>query len=134
MSSVHIEVSPDGRNGKVVIDGHDIAQSVQGFTVHSRVGHVTQLELSLRALDVTTFEAAHVQVLIDSTTAEYLERAGWTPPPGTRSVLSRRADGCPCEQVDVGLPTDDPAEQKTILGRTVPTCPVHGVNARRATS
>lgn len=137
MSKVQIEVSPNGRGGKVVIDGHDIAKSVQGFTVHGQVGHLTRVELNLRALDVTTFEAEHVQVLIDSTTAEFLERAGWLPPPGVRSVLSRRADGCPCEWVDVAVSVDGliggpNVRHETILGRTVPTCPIHGVNARKA--
>lgn len=139
MSSVHIEVSPNG-TGKVVIDGHDIAKSVTGFTVHSQVGHTPRLELDLRAHDVTTFEAPHVQVLIDPTTAGFLERAGWTPPPGVESVLTRDADGCPCERHTwreradgVLLHPDDPdGEEKSILGRTVPTCPVHGVNSRKS--
>ena len=130
MSKVHIEVSPNGRGGKVIIDGHDIAKSVQGLTVRSEVGHPTRLELDLWAHDVTTFDAKQVQVLIDPTVAGYLERAGWTPPPGVESVLDRDEHGCPCERVDVGWTADDPDDQEKILGRTVPTCPVHGVNRK----
>lgn len=125
MSTVHIEVSPNGRDGKVVVDGQDIAKSVRGFTIRSEVNRAPSVEIDLGVHDVTTFESSHAQVLVDPTAAGFLERAGWTPPPGVRSVLPRRADGCPCERVDVGWAKEDPAEQKTIPGRTVPTCPVH---------
>lgn len=140
MSNVHIEVDGRGQDGRIIIDGHDIAKSTCGFTIRSEVGHVPQLELTLRSHGVTSFAAPHVQVLIDSTTAEYLERAGWTPPPGVASVLDRRDDGCPCQWIEVWegpdgrmvTSTATDAERREILGRTVPTCPVHGVNARKA--
>jgi hypothetical protein len=124
MSEVEIEIGKNGLGGKVVVDGHDLAGSVQGFTVHGQVGRNTRLELDLGVRDRTRFGSPHVQVDLDPTTVEYLERAGWTPPPGQPSALDRDEDGCPCEKKDVGWPR---AKQKTILGRTVPTCPVHGV-------
>lgn len=128
MSHVHIEVSPNGRDGKVVIDGHDIAKSVTGFNISAEVGHRTRLELDLNVRDVTTFESEHVRVLVDPTAAGYLERAGWTPPPGVESVLERDKHGCPCEKIMwQGRP-----ETAKVLGRTVPTCPIHGVDVRRA--
>lgn len=40
-----------------------------------------------------------------------------------RMELQRDADGCPCEHKDVSRTG---AEPETILGRTVPTCPMHG--------
>lgn len=144
MSNVHIVLGGPGQRSLdlIVVDGQDITGEVTGFTLtaEARPGIPPRLELDLRVHDVTTFEAPHVQVLINPTTAAYLERAGWTPPPGERSVLTRRADDCPCEQIEIcespdGLMVDQKqpaAERKTILGRTVPTCPVHGINARRA--
>jgi hypothetical protein len=74
---------------------------------------------------VTRFESPHVQVRVDSTVQAMLERAGWSPPPGTGSALARDESGCPCEFVDVG----DPSNPRKILGRTVPTCPTHGSDA-----
>lgn len=123
MSEVEIEVGTNGLGGKVVIDGHDIAQTVQGFNITAEVGRITRLELDLGIRDVTRFGSPHVQVHLDPTGAAYLERAGWTPPPGQRSVLQRNQDGCPCERKDVTVDEDKP---QSILGRTVPTCPVHG--------
>jgi hypothetical protein len=86
------------------------------------------LEIELAIYDTTSFGAAHMEVHLDPTSIGYLERAGWTPPPGQPSMLDRDKDGCPCEKKDVGWPSDDPDKQETILGRTVPTCPVHGVS------
>lgn len=133
MSTVHIELGPKSRDGKIVIDGYDIAGTVQGFHLSAEANRTPRLELDLRVHDVTTFESPHAQVLIDPTAAGFLERAGWTPPPGQASVLERDADGCPCERHTWWeLPSGEMvkestagAERKTILGRTVPTCPVH---------
>lgn len=125
MSNVHIEISPNGHDGKIIIDGHDIAPAVHGMNIQSEVGRQTRLKLDLRVHNITTLNAEHVQVLIAPTAAEYLERAGWTPPPGVESVLERDEHGCPCEKVMwQGRP-----ETAKVLGRTVPTCPIHGVNA-----
>lgn len=133
MSKVHIEVSPNGRDGKVIIDGHDIAPSTRGFRLSADVRSIPTLQLDLAIIDSTRIESQHVEVYLDPATAAYLERAGWTPPPGVKSVLGRDADGCPCERHiwwekpdgEMAAETVPGAERKTILGRTVPTCPVH---------
>jgi len=126
LSDVHIELDPNAGQGMVVIDGHNIRGSIEGFTLQASAnpGSRPRLVIALRAADCTTFEAPHVQVLIGDESAGLLERAGWTPPPGVRSVLDRDADGCPCEWRE-GNRVGNKAE--LLLGRTVPTCPVHGV-------
>lgn len=140
MSTVHIEVSPNGRDGKVVIDGHDVHRAVQGFTVRHQAGHRVTVELDLAAHDLTTFGSEHAEVLIDPSAMRLLERAGWTPPPGVKSLLERKPDGCPCDWIETWEAPDgqmveeddEGAVKRSLLGRTVPTCPVHGVNARRS--
>lgn len=123
MSTVHIELHPYTTAGKIVIDGHDIAASVRALRFDAHAGRTAQLQLDLALHDTTRLGSAHVQVHLDPTTAEWLERAGWTPPPGVASVLVRREDGCPCQRVHAG------GTAEFILGRIVPTCPVHGADA-----
>lgn len=127
MSEIEICIDRCATDGKIIVDGHDIAEAVSGFRIDARVGQITKVELDLVVIDATTFESPHVQLNLAPRVADYLERAGWTPPPGQRSVLDRDEDGCPCEKKDVGWPSDDPDKQEKVLGRTVPTCPVHGV-------
>jgi hypothetical protein len=126
MSDVEIEIGPSAYDGKVIVDGHDIAKAVRSIRIDAEVGYQTTVRLGLAVADVTKLSSAHAEVLIADSAAEYLERAGWTPPPGVPSVLPRRDDGCPCEWKDVSGPGTDPDEPELILGRVVPTCPVHG--------
>jgi hypothetical protein len=81
----------------------------------------------MSVINVTALGDQHVRALVGQTTAELLERAGWTPPPGVESVLERDEHGCPCDKVM----WQERPETARVLGRTVPTCPVHGVNAER---
>lgn len=127
MSDVEIEVTE--RSRKVVVDGRDLSGAVYSLDFHAEPGRDPRLELRLNIRDVSRLGAANVEVHLDPTCASYLESAGWTPPPGVGSVLDRDADGCPCERKDVSRYD---AEPETILGRIVPTCPMHGVNRKAA--
>lgn len=81
MSKVEIRLPGPGlRRGQLVVDGHDITGDTTGFTLKAGHGEFTRLTVDLRLLEVTTFEADHVQVHLAPSTADLLERAGWTPP------------------------------------------------------
>lgn len=121
MSNVEIELGTDSE--KLVIDGQDITHSVYGFTLTADARTRTQrLVLDVAAPETTKFGSPHVTVLVDDSVLRILERAGWAPPPGTDSLLVRDENGCPCEYKEIGWP----GQEKKILGRSVPTCPIHG--------
>lgn len=109
--------------GKLAVDGTDLANHVAGFTLTHTVRAGSRLTLDLNVHNITRIDVANVEILLPADVAALLEKAGWTPPPVTASVLPRRGDGCPCEWLNSG---SDPARPEPILGHIVPTCPRHG--------
>lgn len=74
-----IEVSGHGRDGRVVLDGHDVTNGVRGFVLRAGVDCVTELELDVVAADGATFDG-EVRLVIPESTRDALVALGWTPP------------------------------------------------------
>lgn len=77
----HARISLDAMGGGTIeVGGHDISDTVRGFTLTGEAGHRPRLTLDLR---VFTGEAdgGDVQVHIPDDTAATLVALGWTPPP-----------------------------------------------------
>lgn len=125
MSNVEINLPERGKHagGKVAIDDQDLTNHVAGFTLKHDVRHGTQLTLDIPVHQVTGLNAASVELMLPPEIAAMLEWAGWTPPPGTASVLKRNADGCPCEWRETNRVGN---RSELVLGRMVPSCPEHG--------
>lgn len=60
--NVHIELGQNGRNGRVVIDGHDVSHLVQSLTIEARANEVTRLSLHLVPVRVDVKAPAEVQM------------------------------------------------------------------------
>lgn len=67
------------RGNRVVVDGHNLAHAVGGFTLTAEAGQVAHLELILAALPVTSTGEADVR--LHPAIHDALVALGWTPPP-----------------------------------------------------
>lgn len=74
-----ITVDGTGRDGRIVLDGHDVSRGVRGFALRAEIGRVTELELELSAVDGATFDG-EVRLVIPEGTREALIALGWAPP------------------------------------------------------
>jgi hypothetical protein len=82
MTTKHtIEISKiDPYGHRVLLDGTDIANSINGLTITMRAGLPASVELSLPIIDVTEIQDAEARILIPDTTRDTLTALGWTPP------------------------------------------------------
>lgn len=93
--SVHIgaDIESDQR---IVIDGHDLTNSIRGLSFEARVGHLPRLVLDLLVVDNTRVGAETATVWMPQGTADLLKRAGWTPPEDKPEALLDPARGHRC--------------------------------------
>ncbi|MFJ2162376.1 hypothetical protein [Streptomyces sp. NPDC087856] len=80
MTKHHVEISVDGTQGQVLIDGHDIARGVTGLVFRAGIDGAPTLTLDLQLVDVTPLSSPDTEVLLGSGVAEALKVLGWTPP------------------------------------------------------
>jgi hypothetical protein len=85
MTTKHtIEISKiDPYGHRVLLDGTDIANSINGLTITMRAGLPASVELSLPIIDVTEIQDAEARILIPDATRDTLTALGWTPPAST---------------------------------------------------
>lgn len=72
----------DGRGTSIIIDGVEMRDSLSGFEVEGYGGTYPTVRLSIPAVERQRMCMKDVHVVLDRSTAEMLERAGWTPPEG----------------------------------------------------
>lgn len=86
MTERHFEADLTGRTGRLVLDGHDISDGVQSFTL--RAGDSELPELRVDALVLTGRvggDQAEVILRLPDGARQALILAGWTPPPDEES-------------------------------------------------
>lgn len=75
-----VEISLNGRRAAIVVDGHDLAQSVAGFNLSAETRCLPTLTLHLNVRDATRIESDTTIVHMHHATHDLLVAAGWTPP------------------------------------------------------
>lgn len=76
---VTLDLDAFGRHGVVEVGGTDVANLVRGFTLTSKVNHLTQLTLDLVVTKGAKVDAGAL-VSVGAETAALLVELGWTPP------------------------------------------------------
>lgn len=83
MTERHVEIELTGRTGRLVLDGHDMTNAVQGFTLYGGHNDLPQLRIDAAVFTVNVghIESAQVAVHMPDEARELLIKQGWTPPP-----------------------------------------------------
>jgi hypothetical protein len=76
-----VEIHTEGRTGRVLIDGHDIASTVTNLTFKAGIDQdVPTLHLDLQLIDAAGLGITEADVMLGNGVADTLKRLGWTPP------------------------------------------------------
>lgn len=70
------------KRAEIVLDGHDVADSITAFTLDVDAARGELPRLTLRLPPLETEVAGEMRVDIDQKTRDVLTRLGWTPPSG----------------------------------------------------
>jgi hypothetical protein len=100
VNQVELNFSGNGRsiNDRIVIDGQDLSRHIVGVKLYARVGHVPQLVLDLLVTNKSAATAADADVHMEPDLAALLIKAGWTPPPGSLTLLDTARGPKPTEE------------------------------------
>jgi hypothetical protein len=80
MSPADVEILRDERGRtQILVDGRDIADAVQGYTLTAKAGHVPGLALDLVVHEINTY--GEVDLYVADRSRELLLAHGWKEPP-----------------------------------------------------
>lgn len=68
---------------RVIVDGVDLSHGLSGLSLMMNAGHVPELALDVRLIEVTELKDVEAKVILHPGTHEVLVALGWTPPEET---------------------------------------------------
>ncbi len=78
--SQSFRVETNGRDGKVLVDGHDISKAVRGLRIDVEAGYPMEVTLDLVVLKASEIDSEGAKIAMPEATERLLIEAGWTPP------------------------------------------------------
>lgn len=83
MTERHVEIDLTGHTGRLVLDGHDLTDGIQCFTLRGGNQELPKLEIEPLVLTGRVEgQQAEVILYLPDETRQALIMQGWTPPPG----------------------------------------------------